>query len=105
MQVFVLKKVKPEKLQQWKDWCTHLMTTRKEEAVASFKVEQVLRESCTLFLVGNEYFALGYMESKDGDEILPGDPTALINIEHKKQREECLEGKYPRELLYDLRIE
>lgn len=95
---YKLFKVKEGKLDQWKNWCNELMTTRKSEALASLTRENVQHESCYLFKENNEYFVLGTV-------AFSGTPKdsgkTLVDLQHDYQKKECLEP-LPKETLYNL---
>lgn len=105
MKRFVLKKVREGKLDQWRDWCIQLATSRRAEAIESLADEHVLQEMCILFMVEGTPYVLGYMESDSREEILASLVDKEINIEHRKQLKECLEGKYLQEELYNIKQE
>ena len=98
---YVLLKVKEGKLDQWKQWCNLLMTSRKQEAIDSFKYEGVSSEECHLFKVCNDYYLLGVAEF-DG-EHKEANMDLEINKEHKKQKKECLEALIEGEELFVLK--
>lgn len=100
MKRYVLLKVKEGKLDQWKQWCTLLMTSRKQEALDSFKYENVASEECHLFEVEGKHYLLGVAEfdgeHKEANMDLP------INQEHKAMKKECLENVLEGEELFNL---
>lgn len=80
-----------------------LNTQRREEAIATFSHERIVREIFTLFHGANgTYYVIGLNEAHD----IPGesDPSVPINQEHAAIKEECLEPiSEPGEILIDLK--
>lgn len=82
-----LFKVKKGKLQQWKDWCSLLVTKYNKEALESMREELVLQEACLVGKFADNEYVLGLMEGG-------GNPTNMeskVNKLHRKNRKECLE--------------
>ncbi|HET8574891.1 MAG TPA: DUF6176 family protein [Candidatus Paceibacterota bacterium] len=94
-------KIKEGKLEQWKQWCKELETSRRGEAIETLRDEGVTREGCLLFQIGTDNYVVGFAEGNPH----PSDPTLSINQEHKRHREECLESVVSTQVLYDLRLE
>lgn len=76
------------------------MSSRKDEATATFKEENVTRETFVLFSAKDENFVLGRNEYL-GD-LKKGSPDIQINIDHRAKMRECLEPVAPGEVLCDL---
>ncbi len=98
---FALFKVKKGKLNQWKQWCNLLMAERKQEALESFKYENVESELCYTFRVGNTDYVLG--EISFNGEYKKSNMDLKINQDHHKNKKECLEYISELESLFDLK--
>ena len=85
------------------DWMHQLNTQRREEAIATFTHEQIVREIFTLFHGTNgTYYVIGLNEANG----IPreSDPSVPINQEHAAIKEECLEPISEQgEILIDLK--
>jgi hypothetical protein len=83
-------KIKEGKLEKLKNWFDSLNTTRKEEAIATFKYEGVTRETFVLFRSnnGNNYI-VGFNEALSVPK--QSDQSVTINQEHRTVMKECLE--------------
>lgn len=84
-----LFKIKEGKLDQWKQWCIELATTKKEEALETLKEEKILIEGFKLFCIGTDYYTIGYAFFNESIQKANGEKE--INIIHKKNKTECLE--------------
>ena len=84
MTKFFLFKIKEGKGEQWEAWCVELQR-RSGEASQTLQQENSSKEMCIRY---GEY-VLGVSEYF-GDPK-PTDMTNPLNIEHRRQREECLE--------------
>jgi Family of unknown function (DUF6176) len=83
-------RVKEGKLDILKQWFAVLSTERKEEAIATFAYENVTREVFVLFKgYDKQHYVIGFNETSG--EHKAGDPDVIINQEHSRIREECLE--------------
>ena len=98
-------KVKEGKLDTLKEWFEVLSGDRKEEAIKTFKYENVSREVFVLFSGSDgENYVIGLNEVT-GD-LKKGDLSVQINQDHKKIMEECLEPISNRgEILLDLSLQ
>jgi len=99
-----ISRVKEGKLDTLKRWFEVLSNERKEEAIATFAYENVVREIFVLFKGrdGEDYvIALNEVNG----EHKKGDPEVKINQEHNRIRLECLEPISENgEVLLDLSI-
>ncbi|PJE64270.1 MAG: hypothetical protein COU90_03575 [Candidatus Ryanbacteria bacterium CG10_big_fil_rev_8_21_14_0_10_43_42] len=96
-----LYKVKEGKEQTLTDWGNTLMNERKDEAIATLKEEQCLREFLTMFTIDNSSYIAIIMQ---GDNILPS-TNKEINQTHKKIIRECTDGEITLRTLYDIRVD
>jgi len=85
-----LFRVKEGKVDILKQWFAVLSKERKEEAISTFKYENVEREVFVLFKGDEgEYYVIGLNEHSGLRKT--GDPTVKINQEHTRILVECLE--------------
>jgi hypothetical protein len=96
----VLFKIKEGKLDQWKQWCDLLMTVKKEEALYSLALEKVYRETCLYFNINNTTYIIGSVSFLQ--DTKPADMTLSVNVEHGRQKKECLEFVCNIDTLYDI---
>jgi len=91
-----LFKVKDGKLPQWLAWCEQLRTTLCDEARATIRDEGASHEFCIIFEVAGMHYLIGCMLTNAEHEPSPSDSSQVINQEHKRMRQECLEyiGKF-----------
>ena len=94
-------KVNDGKLETLRAWCSLLMSDLKNEAEASLREENVLRERLLLFLDGdNQYYVRGEMEV--AGEVLPASKERAINLVHRLVMHSCVEPAEPKEGLTEL---
>ncbi len=83
----VLYRVKPNKVQQWLNWCSSLQNNHIIELRNILDAENIEREFFTTFTINGEVFAIG-------GEIAPRKPNYTetdLSKEHARQKKECLE--------------
>lgn len=66
-----------------KDWGDKIMTSRKQEAMASLEQEKVEHEAMYSFQVDGRKFVIGLMVA-EGDHIESADESLEINKEHRE---------------------
>ena len=81
-----LFKIKEGKLEAWKEWCTKLSLTLKEEALETLREENLLQEGCLFFSIGENSYVIGFVDG----EALPSTDKP-INTQNKEKIKECLE--------------
>ena len=90
-EVLLLKfKIKPEKKKIWLDWCNE-SKRRKEEVLATLRLEGMYTESCFLSQDGN--YVYHFMEAKDlkqAQEIYKKSESE-IDIKYKEKQQLSLE--------------
>lgn len=95
----VLWKVRPGKLDQWRQWCAQIRGDAATEAIETLKEENVAEELCVLLLVGGEHYVVGLVRA-DGPR--PPNPSRPINQLHSRMKQECLAYVGEQEILYRL---
>lgn len=95
-----LFKVKPDKLEQWREWAA-VLCVREAEVLDTLQQENASRELATLFTVGNEHFV--YMAMEFLAEEKSADMNVELNQLHRKNLTECLEPIAKGEPLYDFK--
>lgn len=98
MEKAVLYKVEPGQWNTWKEWCTEINTTLREEAILTLEEEQVLHELALGFSLGDDQYVIGFMQG----ECLPANTAHEINQKHRNMREQCLEKIDYAETLYNI---
>jgi hypothetical protein len=78
-----------------------LMGDWKDEAIQSLRAEGVMQESCRVFEIQGNWFAVGVMSAQG--KILDG-PDSDVNREHKRVLSEVVSSKISTEIIYDLQI-
>lgn len=99
----VVRRVKPDKLQDISDWCDVLSKERSEEVIDSLRAENVSREFAYTVPLGDGHLFIGFMESdKENDKgILDASSDLKINKDHNQKLYDCLEfGEIGKELYY-----
>lgn len=87
---YALFKIKQGREDQWKQWCDLVSTTFKEEAERTIKDENLVFEGALIFEIDETSYTLLYMQ-EDAGGAKPSDKTNTLNIEHNKNKRECLE--------------
>lgn len=95
-----LFKVKPGKLEEWREW-SEVLRAREAEVLDTLQQENASRELATLFTVGNEHFVYMAMEFSAAEQ--PADMNVELNQLHRKHLTECLEPIAKGEPLYDFK--
>ncbi|HWA32127.1 MAG TPA: DUF6176 family protein [Candidatus Paceibacterota bacterium] len=93
-------KIKDNKVETWREWCSLLAGKYGREAAETLSEEGLIREFFVIFNRGPEYFTIGFVEHEG--KILPTNMDKKINIKHKEKKKECLEYIGPAYVLYDL---
>ena len=86
-----LFKVKPKKLEIWKDWCKQLQNEYNEEAIQTLEEENVICEFFVTYTVDDVSHTLGFALTPDGSEPLDASTERELNHKHKSKKRECLE--------------
>ncbi|MBP9826949.1 hypothetical protein KBC99_00545 [Candidatus Saccharibacteria bacterium] len=94
----VLFRIKPDKEQVWRDWCSQIYGQYRNEAIESLNEEGLIQEMSLLFKVENATYMIGYMDG----EAKPSNKEREINKIHAEKRQECLEYVGEAEVLYSL---
>lgn len=94
-----LFKIRPGKLEKWKDWCYELENNLREEALITLKEEKCTQELFILFSINEDFYTVGMGEG----ECLPA-TLREINIKHKEISKECLEKIDQISTLYHLKL-
>lgn len=85
--LFLVKKGRLDKVQRW---LRSLATERREEAIGTFRHEDVIREAVALFEgADGEHYLVGLSEV--GPNWQPADSRISINREHTAFKKACLE--------------
>lgn len=98
----VLFKVKPGKLEAWKEWCAFLQT-KEDEVLETLVWEGWNRESAYIFETSNSSYVLGVSHSM-ADNIRPSDKSVELNVLHENKVKECLERISTGTVGYDFEI-
>ncbi len=100
MKKAVLFRVKKERVDEWKLWCSTIATTLYTEAQKSLEEEKVFQELTLLFELKGEFYGVGYM---DGDG-LPANMNREINQKHKEMKKICIEYVTDAQVLYEVNL-
>ncbi len=101
----MLCKVKKGKRQLWENWCLELATTHKEESILSLVEEDLIRERCIIFEIGDDSYVLYEHQSLEGKEKKPYNPNRELNQKHNRIFHECLERVKETPVIgYDLQV-
>lgn len=92
-------KIKKDKVDEWRAWCTKLGTELRELALSTIKEEGNTLEGFVLFQIGDDFFTLGFGEG----DFLPANIDKEINRLHIEKKKECLDENIAVELLYFLK--
>ena len=87
---YAIYKIKPNKLNLWKDWCKELNTTHRRDALKTLETENLLFEGFIIFEIKGDTYTIGYSAEKEGGEQ-PSDSTNELNKKHREIKKECLE--------------
>ncbi len=98
MNKIVLFKVKEGCLGKLRAWGEEISGPLHKEAQATLSEEGVTQEGLFSFQVGEEWYALGFMEG----EGLPSNKDREINQKHEEIKNECLEYIGPAEEFYHI---
>lgn len=90
MTKYTLFRIKEGRLNQWNEWCLRLNTQLSTQAAETLVYENILSEAFFNFELEESWYSLGVSFAEDSHERPPQENLA-INIEHKKQKQECLE--------------
>jgi len=99
MRKIVLFKVKEGCVDKLKAWGKEISGPLREEAQITLREEKVTQEGLSIFQIGMEWYAIGFMEG----EGLPSNKDREINKRHEAIKNECLEYVGPIEELYHIR--
>ncbi len=83
----IILKVKPGKLEKWREWCHILDTERRSEVLETLAEEGLVEEGCAEFTIGSDTYLVGYEEG----EARPANRERQINRLHQEAKKECLE--------------
>ena len=98
-----LWKVKEGKREEWLNWCKEIMA-QYDEAAETLREEQLIREQCALFDVGDESYLVYLHQPEEEKEKLPANLEKPINQKHFKKMGECLERCTNRTEGYDVSV-
>jgi hypothetical protein len=87
---YSLFKVREGRIDQWNAWCDKLNTDLRDAATATIVQEKLVAEAFIVFRLGEEWFTVG-MTISEGETSVSADPNLPLNIEHKRNKTECLE--------------
>lgn len=87
---YALFKIKEGKLEQWKNWCSKVRTDFYEEAHKTLIEENLFFEGFLIFEIDKQFYTLGYIQEKEGGSK-PSNKNSSLNLEHLKNKKECLD--------------
>lgn len=90
MTKYTLFRIKKDRLNQWNEWCFRLNTDLSVQAADTLVHEHIFSEAFLNFQIEETWYSIGVSFSEDSNEMPPQE-NLVINIEHKKQKQECLE--------------
>lgn len=94
-------KLKKEKVEVWRDWCSTLNTTYKQEAERTLIEEGLEDEFCGIFFDSNTWYAVIVEIGDGGGYVNKENP---LNQIHREKKRECLESCFPVEVTYSLNV-
>lgn len=93
-------KIRPDKLQIWKDWCREIRTNLREEALKSMAEENAVTELFALYKIGKNYYAVGFMFGIEKRPFKDMNLAREINQKHIQIMHECFEEVVEGEISY-----
>ena len=99
---YKLYKIRPGKRQVWLDWCNHLTTIHRDEAIETLAEENLLHEMCLVFGEGDG-FVLYRQETLSGRDRRLANMDRELNRKHFEVFDECLIPIRPLTEGYDLK--
>lgn len=89
--VYAIFKIHSNKLGQWFEWCNKINTIYYQEALSTLAEENIVMESFCNFRIGNDWYAFGCVVAEETKQPLPSNKDKKINLEHTRNKKECLE--------------
>lgn len=96
-------KLKKEAQGILKDWGKEVSLDM-EEAIKSLQEENCLEESFRMFKIGEDFYIVGVMVSKDSNSLSEPNMEREINKKHFAILSECIESEIFQDKIYNVRI-